>query len=82
MTRSFTAHVRNGVIVANDVALTEGAAVPVFDDADLDVADSELTAEQLELVRRGRDELARGQGVSREELMATLRRDRAARAAR
>ena len=82
MTRSFTAHVRNGVIVANDVALTEGAAVTVFDDADLDVADCELTAEQLELVRRGRDELARGQGVSREELMATLRRDRAARAAR
>lgn len=81
MTRSFTAHVRDGVIVADDIALAEGAPVTVFDDADVDGASGELTAAELELVDRGRAELARGEGISRAELMASLRRARAERAA-
>lgn len=77
----FSARVRNGVIVADGVALTEGATVTVVDDADLDDGEHELTGEQQEAVERGRAELARGEGVSRAELMATLRSDRDARAA-
>ena len=77
----FSAHVHNGVIVADEVALTEGATVTVFDDADLDAdADAELTAEQQNLIEQSRAELARGEGISAAELMETLRRDRAARA--
>lgn len=81
MSRVFSACVRNGVIVADEVALTEGATVTVFDDADRDGDGDALTAEQQDLVERARGELARGEGISLAELLATLRRDRADRAA-
>lgn len=81
MSRMFSAHVHNGVIVADDVPLTEGATVTVFDDVDLDVGDNELTAEQQDLIEQSRAELARGEGISAGDLMETLRRDRATRAA-
>jgi hypothetical protein len=79
MVRRFTAHVRNGVIVADDVALTDGAVVTAFDDADRDLADDALTTDEEALVERGRAELARGEGMSSAELADALRRDRLAR---
>jgi hypothetical protein len=82
MSRVYSAHVRNGVIVADDVQLAEGAAVTVVDDADLDVRDDELTAEQRDAIERARAELARGEGILPAELMAALRRDRAIRRGR
>ncbi len=77
MSRVFSACVRNGVIVADEVALTEGSTVTVFDDAVCDGDGDPLTTEQHDLVERGRGELARGEGISPAELLATLRRDRA-----
>ncbi len=81
MSRMFSARVRNGVIVADEIALTEGSMVTVFDDAGGDGDGDPLTAEQHDLVERTRGELAPGEGISPAELLATLRRDRADREA-
>lgn len=76
MSRSFSARVHNGVIVADEVALVEGETVTVVLNGVADADDGELTDEELDAVERGRAELARGEGVSIDELRAMLRRDR------
>ncbi len=75
MTSVFTATVKGGVIVVDDVELPEGATVTVVLDEPADEY-AELTPAETAELREAIGEADRGEGVSWATVRDELRRDR------
>lgn len=73
MSTMFSAKVKDGVIVAEDIDLPEGATVTVVLDEDTATDDAgEVTAEQLDELDEAITEADRGEGIPWETVRAEL----------